>query len=100
MAQQQPVRTTPHRWVADGHYAAGDGTAWRWYVEALPDLMPPLLLQTLQGWCGADLVTVQAEIADASRATACAAIDGLITARAIKAGRKVARTVLPQPGVG
>lgn len=77
-----------HRWIADGSYAAADGTAWRWYVEALPDLPAPLLFQTIQGWCGAELVTERAEVAGANRATACAAIDRLTAERAMKAGRK------------
>lgn len=61
------------------------------------DLPPPFLLQTAQGWCGpAEMVTLQVEVADACRATACAAIDALIEARAIKAGRNATRAMAGQ----
>ena len=73
----------PHAYVADGTYNPPSGGRWRWYIERVPGAAHPM--QTVQGWCGPDLVTERADVPGACQATACAAIDKLQVTLAGKA---------------
>ena len=80
---------SPHAYVADGTYHPPGGGRWRWYIERVPGAAHPM--QTVQGWCGPDLVTVRADVTGACEATARSAIDVQVIIQAEKAAADVKR---------